>query len=486
MTCPPAARPFVVSLLALLKDLSLKEIGSRIGMEPKKVSYHLQKRRDINDELFELLLEGVEATPADLAMAMIFYEALAPDPALTPEERGVVETEVREVARWFRGVLVEAVPLSRAVPPLGEYPRPEDVEPARWLAGFRLDYLKTLPSEDRLPVLRAARELHTWALCEAIAEEAVQAASRDLAESFHWADLARQLALWVQGPESWSKRLQGYSAAVFANTLRVAGRLKEADAGMKEARRLWTEGSDPDYILDPGRLLDLEGSLRRAQRRFPEAIVTLDAALLVSRTPARILINKATVLELMGDYKQAAETLMEAQTRLDESSDPRLWYNQRFNLAVNLSHIGRHAEARELLEQVREAVINLGDEIVLLRVTWLHGRINAGLGKTEEALQLLEQARSSFAAKEMWYDVALAFMEHAGLLLKEGRTAEVKALALILNQAFQSEEVHEQAAAALRLFGEAAEREEATAELAYRVLAFLFRARHNPGLRFKL
>jgi hypothetical protein len=50
---------------------------------------------------------------------------------------------------------------------------------------------------------------------------------------------------------------------------------------------------------------------------------------------------------------------------------------------------------------------------------------------------------------------------------------------------FQSEEVHKEALSALRLFREAVEREEATAELAYRILAFLFRARHDPGLRFK-
>src|SRR5215218_2530592 len=166
MTCPPEARPLVVLLLAAMKDLTLKQIGCRIGMDGKTVSYHLTKESQLNDDQFELLLQGVEATPGDVAAAMSCYEALVPDPALTPQERDVVETEVREVAGWFRGILTEFVLLSREVPPLDEYPRPAEAEAARQLAGIRLLYLKRLHQANRLPVVKAARELQTWALCE--------------------------------------------------------------------------------------------------------------------------------------------------------------------------------------------------------------------------------------------------------------------------------------------------------------------------------
>jgi len=84
----------------------------------------------------------------------------------------------------------------------------------------------------------------------------------------------------------------------------------------------------------------------------------------------------------------------------------------------------------------------------------------------------------------MWYDVALALLEIAVLLLEVGRAADVKALALDLAQVFQANGVHREALAALRLFQEAAGRKEATAELARRLLAYLFRARHDEGLRF--
>jgi hypothetical protein len=115
---------------------------------------------------------------------------------------------------------------------------------------------------------------------------------------------------------------------------------------------------------------------------------------------------------------------------------------------------------------------------------WLEGRILAGLGRPAEGRRLLAEARQRFAAEQMFYDVALALLDEAGLLLDEGRTKEVKVLTLELTEVFQSKGVHREALAALRLFQEAAEREAATAELARRVLRYLFRARHDQGLRF--
>lgn len=81
--------------------------------------------------------------------------------------------------------------------------------------------------------------------------------------------------------------------------------------------------------------------------------------------------------------------------------------------------------------------------------------------------------------------MALVLLEEAILLLEEGRTAEVKALADELAKVFAENGVHREALAALRLFQETAVQDEATAELARQVLRFLFRARHDPELRFE-
>jgi tetratricopeptide (TPR) repeat protein len=188
----------------------------------------------------------------------------------------------------------------------------------------------------------------------------------------------------------------------------------------------------------------------------------------------------------MGEYEQAIETLLEAEALPDVQADSRLCNILHNNLALDFCHVGRFAEASDLARKVRLTATEMGDAILLLRVTWIDALIAAGQGRTAEALTLLAHARQEFADRTMGYDVALALLEQAALLLDEGRTAEVKELTRDLSAIFEAEEVHREALAALRLFHEAAGREAATAELARRVLRYLFRARHDEGLPFEL
>jgi len=126
----------------------------------------------------------------------------------------------------------------------------------------------------------------------------------------------------------------------------------------------------------------------------------------------------------------------------------------------------------------------MGDVIDLDRAIWLEGRIAAGQGRNAEARMFLREARRKFETEGMFFDVALSLLEEAALLLDETRTSEVKRLSEELAKVFSSKGVHREALAALRLFKEAAEREVATAEMARRVLRYLYRARYDQGLQF--
>jgi tetratricopeptide (TPR) repeat protein len=345
-------------------------------------------------------------------------------------------------------------------------------------------HLAELTEGELLAVARLAPEVRTWAVVEHACEESARQASRDLGRAAAWARFAEEVAARLTGPEGWLRRVRGYAAAHSANVLRVKGELEAAEAALAEAKRLCHSGEDPAGLLDPGRLLDLEGSLRRDQRRFDEALQILTSARKVSRCPGHTLINQGFTLEVMGDYERAVEVLLEAEGVVEAQGDLRLSYMRRFNLAVNLTHLGRYLEAAELLGPVQELVRARGDENEIPPTIWLEGRIAAGLGRPEEARSLLAEARRSFATRGMTCDAALALLEEAALLLDEGRSAEVKALAPELARFLEDKGVHREALAALRLFREAAEREAASAGLARRVLGFLFRARHDPGLRF--
>jgi len=272
-----------------------------------------------------------------------------------------------------------------------------------------------------------------------------------------------------------------------ANARRVLGDLPGAEEAFAHSDRLWEAGASTDPgVLDGSRPLDLKASLRRHQGRYEEALALLDQALAGSLpgATAPILLKKGFTLEQKGDYERALEVLSEAEPLLDERDDPRAPAILSFNRAVNLCHLGRYKEAQALLPGTREMAVGLGNELDLIRVLWLEGRIEIGLERREEALPALEQVRRYFTAKQIAYDAALASLDVAVLYLEEGRTGKVKRLAEEMVWIFKAQGVHKEALTALKLFCEAASREEATAELTRRVLEFLNKARHNPGLWF--
>ncbi len=158
---------------------------------------------------------------------------------------------------------------------------------------------------------------------------------------------------------------------------------------------------------------------------------------------------------------------------------------QRFNLAVALCELKRYSEARDLLPRVRELALELGRELDLTRTHWLDAKISAGLGRLEAAREAFEQVRRDLAEQKIAYDYAKATLELAVLHLEQGHTAEVATLAEEMWWIFKGQEVHKEALAALRLFCEAARKEQADAAWVRRMITYLNRAQHNPKLRFE-
>jgi hypothetical protein len=76
-------------------------------------------------------------------------------------------------------------------------------------------------------------------------------------------------------------------------------------------------------------------------------------------------------------------------------------------------------------------------------------------------------------------------LELAVLLLEQGATAEVRRLAEEMLGIFRALGVEREPFAALKLFWEAARKETATAEQAQRLVRYLYRAQHDPKLRFE-
>jgi tetratricopeptide (TPR) repeat protein len=478
-------RPLLVRMLAVWYDMTWKQLSAALDIAQSKLSQHL-KRGEVKDDLFDRILAAMRSRPVVVLIlkgCIETLEALTRVPDLSEDELLTIERAAQGSARRTREGLAEIARLSRRIVPAG-YPGALDLKPLRRRADELWARLKDRTVAFWSVAVEAGEEFQSWSFCEKVCELSVREASRDLKRATALARLAVKIAERVQGPGWWQSRVLGYAMAHQANILRVAGHLQAADALLEKAKKLWEAGADPNGVLDPGRLPNLEGALRRDQRRFAEALACHGEAFSIGRFPVLALIQKGYTLEVMGDYERAVEVLWAAEPLVERQPERHLKYMLPFNLAVNLTHVGRFHEAMALVQQVRELVIELGDEINLYRVIWIEGRVAAGLGHSWKARKLLVEAREKFAAEKMSFDVVLALLEEAVLLLEEGRTAEVRKLAEELTEIFQSKGVHREALAALRLFKDAVECERATADLARGVLNYFFRARYDQSLQF--
>ncbi len=482
----PPPLSLALTVLRSSKGWSQKELSQAAGLPRGMISDYEMGRRALSPrklEAFAAIL-GVDADEMELALLPArslrpAEEALGPPLGPTAEEQERIERTVARVIRRSADVAREE--LTRSLRETGVRRDREDAE-AFW------QRLKTYPPEEQRFLVQNARSLRTWALSEKLCAESARAAAADAGRATELADLALAVAAQAPGPAGWRSRLQGYAWAFVANARRVANDLPEAERAFSRAWQLWTACSpEEEGPLAEWRLFDLESSLRRAQRRLPEALELLDRALLRQSGEAegRILLNKAFTLEQMGDYEGAITALKRAAATAGGRKEPRFLCVLRFNLAVNLCHLGRHAEAEKLLPDIRSLAVRLGNGLDLVRALWLEGRIAAGLDQRDKAVSALQRVREDFTSRGMAYDVALATLELAVLFLEEGRAEKVQNLARQMAPIFKSQGVHREALAALRLFQEAAEQNAATVELARRLVRYLQRARHEPELRFE-
>jgi tetratricopeptide (TPR) repeat protein len=274
-----------------------------------------------------------------------------------------------------------------------------------------------------------------------------------------------------------------------ANALRALGRLSEADERIRNARSLVRNEDVTDNLIY-AEIDDLEGVLRKDQRRFQEAEELLARAASLfdlageKAEAARPLLALGLMYYDRQEPGKAIETTEAALALLSLESEPYLYFGGRHNLALFLVEEGRFDAAADLLQADAELYERFADPWTLLRQVWLRGKIAFATGQLAEAEQAFREVRRGFIQQGNGYDAAMVSLDLALLHLREGRTAEVQRIAAEMHTLFDAQEIHREAAAALLLFQEAAEREALTAEWVEDLTAYLKRARENPELRF--
>lgn len=359
----------------------------------------------------------------------------------------------------------------------------------RWAASV-WSQMKKLP-EDKQALIAgaAARDDRSWALAEQLCKASIAMAADRADESLRLARLGLGIGEQSRLEVRSRLRLLGWCQPFVGNSLRVGGDLKTAEAAFARADELWKqgEGGDPSGILDGTRRLDLKASLFRQQGHFEEAISLIDQAMAESppEAAARLLIQKATTHSRAGNYENSIEALRQVESKIDARREPRHPFLHSFTLASNLCQLERYRDAEELLPKATLLAAELRNELDSVRTTWLRGQISTGLDRHEEAITALSQVREYFERKQIPFDFALVSLELAEMYLEQGHTRRVRELADEMLWIFRDQRVHPEALAAISLFCQAAKLDTAEAAWTRRLVKYLYRAQHNPALRFE-
>ncbi|HLX09309.1 MAG TPA: helix-turn-helix transcriptional regulator, partial [Thermoanaerobaculia bacterium] len=471
-------------VLRLISGIEREELGAAIGKSKQVIeSYERGVRKPLATTL-ERLLEAMELPPEVFDRTMRFLEGVGAARRWRLEDGPAsVREQIEALAAWEAaqaedGARAWMERLQTAASLLAGRRR----APELWAR------LARHPAAVQRTLVRESPELPDAALCELLCEESVKAAGDSARRAVRLAKLAVLASEKMSGAEGWQQRVEGYARAHLANGLRVGGRLAAADRALARAAALWQAGAGADPgLLNEARVLGLEASLRRDRGEGRQALALLERALAADRwgeTPA-LLLNKAKALEALGDFAGSIAVLRQAAAQIDGERELRKLWVVEHNVAFNLCHLGRHADAALALPTVRALARRLGNRLDGLRVDWLAAKVAAGLGRSAEAVAGFERVRAGFERRRIAYDAALATVELAKIHASLGRTADVKALARVSVPIFRRQGVHREAQRALELFRRAAEEERVSVELIRGLLTYLERARWNRTLRYR-
>lgn len=242
--------------------------------------------------------------------------------------------------------------------------------------------------------------------------------------------------------------LQAEAWARIGNAQRLVGEYREAERSFQRAEVLRSKGS-----LDPlieTELLRFQAHLRKAQRRFREALALAEQAVEVAERcgdrcaagSAQIVVG--TTLYRSGQPAEAVIALSAAATRINAQSEPAAGWSVLGELIHALNESGRSQIALRALAGTR-SVFALTPPAVQKSAMWLEGRLRVAAGDFHQAARLLEQVRRISRKSGADYDLALATVELCLVYAKVRRPNELNLLAREISPLLGSPRIPEEA-----------------------------------------
>jgi tetratricopeptide (TPR) repeat protein len=350
--------------------------------------------------------------------------------------------------------------------------------------------LLTLPYERQLEWVANPSRQPTWAFCDLLLDTAREWGFQEPSRALELSQLGVEVALRLDGAVCGEDRLHDLTARAWAslgNAQRIRSDFPAAEKSFARAERLLKSGTGD--LVEKAQVLLLKASLRGNQQRFREAFRLLDRVMSLghkcddSHLCGKALIMRGFLLGLASDPEAAIRHLTEGLQKVDPAADPRLVIAAQHNLTLYLAEGGRYCEAVRLLESARPLYYQIGDQMSLLRLRWLEGKIASALGHFTEAEEFLRTVQKELIERDLGYDAALLSLDLATIYARQGRSVEMRRLAEEMLPIFKSQDIHREAIAALFVFQKAAEMERVTLGLIRDVTGYLKESRATWSLR---
>jgi tetratricopeptide (TPR) repeat protein len=327
-------------------------------------------------------------------------------------------------------------------------------------------------------------------VCEALLARSWAARHRAPREMLHLADAARQVAEELKPRMHGRLRvadLQSRAWGELANALRVANRVDDAAAAFDQAWSRLQDGSGDPYLK--AHLFELQapwlaatGQLGAAQRRLT-VLAEIYHHLGEPHLAGRTRVTQSIYASRSGRQEEALRLSTEGLAQIDRRRDPGLLMTALHNRLLLFVRLGRQAEARTALAKWRGFTAGAGPCAVALRLRWMEGRVCHGLGELTCAEAALRQARDGLAALGLEISAAVASLDLAATLLRQGRTREAQDEARTARTIFLLLELRHELLGVVVFLDEAFRAGKVTAELVERTVALLRRREieHGPG-----
>lgn len=363
--------------------------------------------------------------------------------------------------------------------------RPVESTPEELLAE-----LAPLPMDEQERWVSAYQRFANIHLVKRLAEMSHAVRYENPARMLHLGNLARLAAeactVDVAGSAPRLADVRAQAWLHYANALRLAGRLREAEGAFASAQGFCDAGTgDPPLRAS---LLERMISLRISQRRFDQAIEVADEATRIYRelgetqSVASTMVQMAIAQLFSGAPEAAIRTLNRAIPMIDHEGDPHLLLAASHNLIRCYIELEQPEQALSIYFEIRDLYREFQDPLIAVRAGWQEGQILRDLGHLRAAEAALLGARQGFLDRALFYETAVVSLDLSAVYLRLGETEKLREAVLGMVPIFTSLGVDREALAALLQLQQATQQSRQAFELIRFLSSRLEQLPHRQGL----